>query len=62
MTAKLLTVSGTLAFYIYFKQLVLQEALSWFNNYLSDRKQRVVLPSTSSDWAFIRAGVPQGSF
>ena len=37
------------------------EALAWFKNYLSDRKQRVVLPSTSSDWALIRAGVPQGS-
>ena len=37
------------------------EALAWFKNYLSERKQRVVLPSTSSDWAFIRNGVPQGS-
>ena len=37
------------------------EALAWFKNYLSNRKQRVVLPGTSSDWAFIRAGVPQGS-
>ena len=37
------------------------ETLAWFKNYLSDRKQRVVLPSTSSDWALIRAGVPQGS-
>ena len=37
------------------------EALAWFKNYLSDRKQRVVLPRTSSDWTLIRAGVPQGS-
>ena len=37
------------------------EALSWFRNYLSNRRQRVVLPGASSDWAFIRAGVPQGS-
>ena len=37
------------------------EALAWFKDYLSNRKQRVVLPGTSSDWAFIRAGVPQGS-
>ena len=36
------------------------EALSWFRNYLSDRRQRVVLPGASSDWAYIRAGVPQG--
>ena len=37
------------------------EILNWFNNYLSDRKQRVVLPGAVLDWLFIRAGVPQGS-
>lgn len=37
------------------------EVLAWFKSYLSDRKQRVVLPGASSDWTFIRAGVPQGS-
>ncbi|MES9991692.1 MAG: reverse transcriptase domain-containing protein, partial [Candidatus Thiodiazotropha sp.] len=37
------------------------EVLSWFKNYLSDRRQRVVLPGVTSDWASIRAGVPQGS-
>ena len=37
------------------------DVLSWFKSYLSDRKQRVVLPSTVSEWTFIRAGVPQGS-
>ena len=37
------------------------EALAWFKNYLSDRKQRVVLPGNTSDWASIRAGVPQRS-
>ena len=37
------------------------EVLLWFRNYLSDRRQRVVLPGASSDWAHIRAGVPQGS-
>ena len=40
---------------------VKEEILNWFNNYLSDRKQRVVLPGAVSDWLFIRAGVPQGS-
>ncbi|MCG8096816.1 MAG: hypothetical protein JAZ17_24870 [Candidatus Thiodiazotropha endolucinida] len=35
--------------------------LDWFRNYLSDRRQRVVLPGANSDWAYIRAGVPQGS-
>ncbi|MCG7868583.1 MAG: endonuclease/exonuclease/phosphatase family protein [Candidatus Thiodiazotropha taylori] len=37
------------------------EILNWFKNYLSNRKQRVVLPGAVSDWLFIRAGVPQGS-
>ena len=37
------------------------DALAWFKNYLSDRKQRVVLPSTVSNWTLLRAGVPQGS-
>ena len=35
--------------------------LTWFRSYLSDRKQRVVLPGTESKWNEIRAGVPQGS-
>ena len=34
---------------------------AWFADYLSDRKQRVVLPVAVSDWTYIRAGVPQGS-
>ena len=37
------------------------DALAWFKTYLSDRKQRVVLPSTVSDCTLLRAGVPQGS-
>ena len=37
------------------------EVLNWFKNYLSDRRQRVILPGVSSEWLFIRAGVPQGS-
>lgn len=35
--------------------------LDWFKSYLTDRQQRVVLPGVASDWAYIRAGVPQGS-
>ena len=35
--------------------------LAWFSNYLSERKQRVVLPRGNSDWKVIHAGVPQGS-
>ena len=37
------------------------EVLEWFRNYLSDRRQRVVLPGGSSDRTYIRASVPQGS-
>ena len=37
------------------------EDLAWFQSYLSNRKQRVVLPGGTSSWVFIRAGVPQGS-
>ena len=35
--------------------------LAWFRSYLSNRKQRVVLPGAESKWNEIRAGVPQGS-
>lgn len=35
--------------------------LSWFGNYLSNRKQRVVLNGSSSRWLDVNAGVPQGS-
>ena len=37
------------------------EVLDWFKHYVSDRKQRVVIPDAVSDWVFIRAEVPQGS-
>ena len=37
------------------------EVLNWFKNYLTDRKQRVILPNATDDWTVIRAGVPQGS-
>ena len=35
--------------------------LRWFCDYLENRKQRVVLPGASSNWATITVGVPQGS-
>ena len=37
------------------------KVLARFKSYLSDRKQRVILPGVTSDWAYICAGVPQGS-
>ena len=37
------------------------EVLNWLRNYLSERRQCVVLSVGFSDWTFIRAGVPQGS-
>ena len=49
-SAKLLIVSGITGY-----------VLQWFKNYLSGRKQRVVLPGIFSAWNFIKAGVPQGS-
>ena len=35
--------------------------LDWLTDYLSNRKQRVVIPGGSSGWEYINAGVPQGS-
>ena len=37
------------------------QLLFWLNDYLSDRKQFVVLSGTTSDTVEISAGVPQGS-
>ena len=35
--------------------------LSWIKYYLSNRKQRVVINNSNSQWRDIKAGVPQGS-
>lgn len=35
--------------------------LRWLSSYLSNRTQRVVLNGQSSEWASVKAGVPQGS-
>lgn len=35
--------------------------LTWFKEYLTNRRQRVVINGQTSDWAYLRAGVPQGS-
>ena len=43
------------------KSVGITDSLSnWFQNYLRDRKQRVVLPGGLSIWENISAGVPQG--
>ena len=40
---------------------VLGYLLRWFNSYLTNRRQCVVLPGVQSKWNYVRAGVPQGS-
>jgi hypothetical protein len=35
--------------------------LQWFDSYLTERYQQVTIEGMSSDWARIKAGVPQGS-
>ncbi|MGE5822757.1 MAG: reverse transcriptase domain-containing protein [Nitrososphaerota archaeon] len=36
-------------------------AYKWIENWLSDRKQRVVLSGNGSEWINVKSGVPQGS-
>ena len=39
---------------------VSESLLTWFSDYLNDRKQRFILPGASSSWTSVKAGVPQG--
>lgn len=36
-------------------------AVSWFESYLHDRQQCLLVGSSSSEWRVVRSGVPQGS-
>ena len=38
------------------------ELLAWFENYLFDRKQHVVINGSKSDIGCVKAGVPQGVY
>ena len=51
---------GTEAYYGKCKLLEL-EVLHWFENYLAERKQAVILHGSRSDYLTVPAGVPQGS-
>lgn len=44
-----------------FKYGVRGRLLEWCKDYLTDRKQRVVVKGELSDWLTITSGVPQGS-
>ena len=35
--------------------------LNWVQDFLSNRKQRVVIKGESSDWTNVTSGIPQGS-
>lgn len=37
------------------------QVLNWIMAFLSERRQRVVLGESTSDWSFVHSGVPQGS-
>ena len=43
------------------KMGIVGNLLLWFKDYLTNRKQRVVINEKESSWKTVNAGVPQGS-
>jgi hypothetical protein len=43
------------------KMGIVGHLLLWFKDYLTNRKQRVVINGKESPWKIVNAGIPQGS-
>jgi hypothetical protein len=60
--AKPLIEYGIGVFFLNLKKMgIVEDLLLWFKDYLSNRKQRVIINGKESSWKTVNAGVPQGS-